>query len=67
MPQPHKGDRSFVGSRMPTPDAEKLRALAQVTGDHSGDIVARVVHEFLQTIDLDAIRGQETLPMAVAS
>lgn len=52
---------------MPTPDAEKLRALAKVTGDHSGDIVARVVHEFLQTIDLDAIRGQETLPMAVAS
>ena len=63
MPQPHKGDRRYTPTRLPVADADKLKALADATGDNRGDIIARAVHDFLQTIDLDAITGQEALPI----
>lgn len=67
MPQPHKGERRYIPTRLPVADANKLIALAAVTGDNRGDIIARAVNEFLQKIDLDAITGQEALPIAQAS
>lgn len=67
MPQPHKGDRRYVPTRLPVEDAMKLKAFADATGDNRGDIIARAVHAYLQTIDLDAITGREALPIAKAS
>ncbi|MDJ0318870.1 hypothetical protein [Arthrobacter antibioticus] len=67
MPMPHKGERRYVPTRLPVADANKLMAFAEATGDNRGDIIARAVNEFLQKIDLDAITGQEALPIAQAS
>lgn len=67
MPMPHKGDRRYIPTRLPVEDADKLKALADATGDNRGDLIARAVHDFLQTIDLDRIASQEKLPMAEAS
>jgi hypothetical protein len=66
MPMPHKGDRRYIPTRLPIADADKLKALADATGDNRGDLIARAVHVFLQTIDLDKITCQETLPMTKA-
>ena len=63
MPQSHKGERRYIPTRLPVADANKLIALAEATGDNRGDIIARAVNEFLQTIDLEAITGQEALPI----
>ena len=44
MPQPHKGDRRYVPTRLPVEDAMKLKAFADATGDNRGDIIAMEKH-----------------------
>ncbi|WP_427136712.1 hypothetical protein [Pseudarthrobacter sp. S9] len=67
MPQPFKGDRRNITVRMQAADAQKLQAFSDVTGDSKSDVVARLVIDFLKTIDFDSISGQEALPIAKAS
>lgn len=67
MPMPHKGEREYVPTRLPLPDAKKLRAYAELIGSSRGDVIAEAVHIFLQTVDLEKIQGQEALPIAQAS
>lgn len=63
MPQPHKGDRRPLSAKIPSADAIKLAKVVELTGETRSDLVTRLVHEHLKTIDLDAIPGQEALPM----
>lgn len=62
-----KGERQLIGARMPVPDADKLRSVAEAEGSTVSDYVARVMHEHLMTIDLDSLYGQEALPISRAS
>ena len=67
MPQPFKGDRRNITVRMQAADAQKLQTFSDITGDSKSDVVARLVIDFLKTIDFDSISGQEALPIAKAS
>jgi hypothetical protein len=67
MPQPFKGDRRNITVRMQAADAQKLQKFSDITGDSKSDVVARLVMDFLKTIDFDSISGQEALPIAKAS
>ncbi len=67
MARMHKGDRHVVTAKIPRADAEKLRKVVEITAETRSDIVAGLLHEYLQTIDLEALYPQETLPMAKAS
>ena len=62
-----KGDRRLVGSRMPTPDADKLAAVAEAQGMTVSDYVATLVKAHLSTVELDQISNQGALPIAKAS
>ncbi len=62
-----KGDRRLVGSRMPTPDADKLAAVAEAYGMSVSDYVAVLVKAHLSTVELDQITNQGALPIAKAS
>ena len=64
MARPHKGDRLPLSSMLPRPDALKLAALAELTDEPKSEIVARLVHDFLEGVDLEQLRagrGQEVL------
>ena len=67
MPQPFKGDRRNITVRVQAADAEKLQAFSNITGDSKSDVVARLVIDFLKTIDIDTISGQDAVPIAKAS
>ncbi|MEA5456951.1 hypothetical protein SPF06_19690 [Sinomonas sp. JGH33] len=70
MAQPHKGDRQTVTSKIPRKDSDKLDAVVALTSEAKSDIVARLLHEWLETIDLERLRavyGQEELLMRTAS
>lgn len=67
MARMHKGDRHVVTAKIPRADADKLRRVVELTAETRSDIVARLLHEHLQTIDLEALDAQEKLPMARAS
>lgn len=70
MAQPHKGDRQTVTSKIPRDDSNKLDAVVALTSEAKSDIVARLLHEWLQSIDLNKLRaanGQEELLMRTAS
>lgn len=67
MPQPFKGDRRNITVRVQAVDAQKLQAFSDITGDSKSDVVARLVIDFLKTIDIDNISGQGALPIAKAS
>lgn len=67
MAQRSKGERHVITARLPMSDAEKLAAVVDATKESRSDLIARLVHAHLKTIDFDRIRGQETLPIAKAS
>jgi hypothetical protein len=67
MAQRSKGERHVITARLPISDAEKLAAVVDATKESRSDLIARLVHAHLKTIDLDGITGQETLPIAKAS
>ncbi|MGT2464137.1 hypothetical protein [Sinomonas atrocyanea] len=64
MARPHKGDRLPLSSMLPRPDALKLAELAELTDEPKSEIVARLVHDYLKSVDLEqmrAVHGQEAL------
>ena len=67
MARMHKGDRQTVTSKIPRADAEKLNRVVEITAESRSELLARLLHNHLKTIDLDALDGQEALPMAKAS
>jgi hypothetical protein len=67
MAQRSKGERHVITARLPISDAEKLAAVVDATKESRSDLIARLVHAHLKTIDLDRITGQETLLIAKAS
>lgn len=67
MAQRSKGQRHVITARLPISDAEKLAAVVAATDENRSDLVARLVHSYLETIDLDRITGQEAFPIAKAS
>ena len=67
MARMHKGDRQTVTSKIPRADAEKLNRIVEITSESRSELLARLLHDHLKTIDLDALDGQEALPMAKAS
>ncbi|MDR7161750.1 hypothetical protein [Arthrobacter sp. BE255] len=67
MARMHKGDRQTVTSKIPRADAEKLNRVVEITAESRSELLARLLHDHLNTIDLDALAGQEALPMAKAS
>lgn len=67
MARMHKGDRQTVTSKIPRADAEKLNRVVEITAESRSELLARLLHDHLNAIDLDALAGQEALPMAKAS
>lgn len=67
MARIHKGDRQTVTSKIPRADAEKLNRVVEITAESRSELLARLLHDHLNAIDLDALAGQEALPMAKAS
>lgn len=67
MARMYKGDRQTVTSKIPRADAEKLNRVVEITAESRSELLARLLHDHLNTIDLDALAGQEALPMAKAS
>ena len=67
MARMHKGDRQTVTSKIPRADAEKLNRVVEITSESRSELLARLLHDHLKTIDLDALDGQEALPFAKAS
>lgn len=63
MPQPHKGDRTYVPARVPTPYYRKLERLVQASSRTKSDIISDALVQYLDHIDLDEIEGQEALPL----
>ena len=64
MARPYKGDRLPLSSKIPRRDADKLEAISELMAESKSDIVARLVHEWLETVDIEKLRarhGQEAL------
>lgn len=66
MGQPHKGDRVGMSTRLPRADAEKLALVVKLTGESRSEIMNRLLHEHLRSIDVEALAGQEVLPVVMA-
>ncbi len=47
MPQKHKGDRTFVGSRIPTSDFMRLERLSEVTQVSRSELLAHALASYL--------------------
>ena len=67
MARMSKGDRQTVTSKIPRADAERLNRVVEITSESRSELLARLLHDHLKTIDLDALDGQEALPIAKAS
>lgn len=67
MPQRSKGERHVITARLPMSDAKKLAAVVAATDENRSDLVARLVHSYLETIDLEELTGQKTLELSKAS
>ncbi len=52
---------------MPEPALSTRAAVVGATKESRSDLIARLVHAHLKTIDFDRITGQEILPIAKAS
>ncbi len=59
MARMHKGDRQTVTSKIPRADAEKLNRVVEITAESRSELLARLLHDHLNAIDLDALAGQE--------
>jgi acyl-CoA thioesterase FadM len=67
MARMHKGDRLTVTSKIPRADAEKLSRVVEITSESRSELLARLLHDHLSTINFDELDGQESLPIAKAS
>lgn len=68
MAQRSKGERHVITARLPISDAEKLAAVVDATKESRSDLIARLVHAHLKTVDLECLsHHQEALPIAKAS
>lgn len=62
MPQQHKGDRTLVSTRIPTPYFHKMERLKMITGKTKSDILSEILLAYLDNIDLDELESQEQRP-----
>ncbi|MEZ2390250.1 hypothetical protein AB6813_11995 [bacterium RCC_150] len=67
MARMYKGDRQTVTSKIPRADAEKLNKVVELTSESRSELLARLLHDHLKSIDLDVLTAQEALPIAKAS
>ena len=63
MAQPHKGPREQVATRIERAQFEKLDRYVTVTGTTKSDFLRDLLLARLHEIDVDALEGQETLPL----
>lgn len=63
MPQPHKGDRTYVSTRVRTVDYERLCSLAERNGETKSDILNRALVEYLARADLAFLRATKEAPV----
>lgn len=56
-----KGDRQTVTSKIPRADAEKLNRVVEITAESRSELLARLLHDHLKSIDLDALSTQGAL------
>lgn len=57
------GDRALIAGRIPVDYDQKLKRYTQLTGKTRTDLVAELVCDFLDKVDLDVSDGQEELPL----
>lgn len=62
MPQRHKGDRTLVSTRIPTPYFHKMERLTMITGQTKSDILSELLLAYLDKTDLDELESQEQPP-----
>lgn len=65
--RPYLGDRHQVATKIPIPQAEKLRAVVDILGTTTSSYIAKLIADDLAKIDLDEVRNQEILPIDQAS
>ncbi len=63
----NKGERHLIGARLPIDDAVKLNEVTETLGVSVSQYVADLLQDHLATIDLEAIKNQEELPLKHAS
>lgn len=63
MTRPYKGDRVSITTKVPRAYYEKMNRLSAATGQTKVDYIAKLIMADLDTIDIDALEGQEPLPM----
>ncbi|MGY2747394.1 hypothetical protein [Arthrobacter sp. UYCu723] len=61
--QRSKGNRKFVGTRIPADNADLLPAAAKLEGLTVSEFVASVIDDKLKSMDLSVLRLQEELPI----
>lgn len=64
MTRPYKGDRVSLTTKIPRAYYEKLNRLSAATGETKVDYIASLITKDLDTIDVDALEGQEPLPLS---
>lgn len=64
MARPYKGDRMLVTSRLPRGYFDKLTRITAATGQTKLDFVADAVMKEIDSIDVDALEGQDPLPLS---
>lgn len=68
MPQQHRGDRKATTVRFPVDDMQALDRLAAVCGGDRGQVIVKIVHDYLRSLDFESmVSAQEALPIARAS
>lgn len=69
--RPSLGPRHAIQTKLPIPEAEKLRELTDLLGTSSSAYISQIMIEHLSTIDMVEVRshiqGQEALPLDQAS
>lgn len=69
--RPSMGVRHAIQTKLPIPEAEKLRELTDLLGSSSSAYISQIMIEHLATIDMVEIRariqGQEALTLDKAS
>ncbi|MBO0596755.1 hypothetical protein I2485_15005 [Nesterenkonia sp. E16_7] len=64
MTRPYKGDRVSLTTKIPRAYYDKLNRLSAATGETKVDYIAALIIKDLDTLDIDAVEGQEPLPMS---
>lgn len=63
MARPSKGERLALTSKLPAAYGDKLERYCAVTGETKQDFSAAAIMRALDDVDIDALEGQEPLPM----